>query len=148
MRHASRKTAALLTASWCALAPMCAATPRDPASELSRRSGLPPDEVGRLLADCSADQQSITFCAWRDQIAADDSLDEQTARFGASGSACRAAVTRQVAAWRQIRDKRCSAAARSEFGGGSAESAARLQCSADRTKSYVTTFKAPAACGR
>jgi Lysozyme inhibitor LprI len=93
------------------------------------------DEAGaaEMLADCNADQQSMYFCAWRDKIVAERSLDRVAAEKKAAMPTCAAAVDEWIRLESARRDKACVKQASTNFGGGSLEPTARMTCAKDAT---------------
>ena len=114
------------------------------ASEIAKLSGLPPDEVSRQLADCSANQQSMNFCAWRDQVEADHALDQHIKLSARTSTVCADAVRHQVGAWRRKRDAACAQDSAAQ--GGSEAKADFSECQASMTSDYARHYKMPAAC--
>lgn len=115
-------------------------------NEIAKRSGLPSQTVEHLLGDCAANQQSIDFCAWRDQIEAEQALSDAASKAKALSSHCDGLVTAQLAAWEKRRDTRCAAEAEKSDGGGSNEPAAEAECAASMTADYTRHFKPPSEC--
>lgn len=131
--------AAFLLLAW--FATWAIAAGQNPAAELSKRSGLPPDEVAKLLADCNANQQSMYFCTWRDQIAAEQQLQRVVDK---KPPACKVLLERKLGAWKRKRDRGCQRYAEQQWGGGSFERTGELICDTDETKDmtkYVSVKK-------
>lgn len=103
-------------------------------AELSRRSGLPVGELSELLADCDTNQQSMYFCAWRDQIAAERSLAAVLQRKRARMPGCRSILGPEIERWEQARDRSCAASAEREWGSGSMKRTATAVCIAAETE--------------
>jgi uncharacterized protein YecT (DUF1311 family) len=97
-------------------------------SELSERSKIPKSELNGLLADCNASQQSMYFCAWRDQISADRAFKQALADKAQAHPQCKAALEAKVAKWVQVRDRSCDRSAKNQYGEGSMTPTARLLC--------------------
>ena len=96
--------------------------------ELSQRSGLPVAEVGNLLADCHANQQSMYFCAWRDQIAADRIFWRTLAEKLQKMPQCKTSMEAKIASWAKTRDRSCEKSAMQEWGEGSMKPTAQAIC--------------------
>lgn len=105
--------------------------------ELSHRSGLPEDELNKLLANCDMDQQSMYFCAWRDQVIADRTLKRAMTNKEDKIPACKAAIESKIASWEQSRDKSCEKSAKKEWGNGSMKPTAQIKCVASETLKMV-----------
>lgn len=133
------KPAALLFASCCGLLISGLAQGSGPQDDkdaiktLLALSKLPEAELNEMLADCNADQQSMYFCAWRDKIVAERSLDRVAAERKAAMPACSAAVDEWIRLESVRRDKTCTKQASTNFGGGSLEPTARMTCTKDAT---------------
>ncbi len=106
-------------------------------SALSRRSQLPEDELRHLTADCAADQQRMYFCAYRDVVAAELTLDRAVADKARGRPGCKGAIDAKVERWKAARDRACTKSAAREWGGGSMEPTARNTCLAERTGRMV-----------
>lgn len=96
--------------------------------ELSKRSGLPDDELNRLLADCSANQQSMYFCAWRDQIAAEKTFDKVLVEKQLQLPQCKTFIESKAKSWSRIRDRSCDRSATKKWGEGSMKPTALAIC--------------------
>lgn len=101
--------------------------------ELSQRSGLPVAEVGNLLADCHANQQSMHFCAWRDQIAADRIFGRALAEKLQKMPQCKTSMEAKMASWKKERDQSCEKSATQEWGEGSMKPTAQAICVTSET---------------
>jgi len=97
-------------------------------AELSQKSGLPEADLNDLLADCHANQQSMYFCAWRDQIAADKKLRRALTEKKQKIPACKNFLESKIAAWIRFRDQSCDKSTRKEWGEGSMRPTARAIC--------------------
>jgi len=97
-------------------------------NELSERSKIPESELNTLLADCNASQQSMYFCAWRDQISADRTFKQALADKKQAHPECKAALETNVANWERLRDRSCDQSAKKQYGEGSMAPTARLLC--------------------
>lgn len=95
---------------------------------LERASGLPAAEISRLLADCEGSQQSMYFCAWRDQLEADRRLDHALSGKISRHPQCKASLENQFGTWQRRRAQRCRADAAEQHGGGSLQRTAELVC--------------------
>jgi len=96
--------------------------------ELSQRSGLRDVELSSLLANCSANQQSMYFCAWRDQISADRTFRQILADKLQKIPQCKTPVEYKVARWVRSRDQSCDKSATKEWGEGSMKPTAQALC--------------------
>lgn len=96
--------------------------------ELSRRSGLPGAELGSLLEDCNKNQQSLFFCAWRDQIAAEQALNSMLNDKQHNFPQCAAYFQSSVTSWKKAGDLACEKSARKEWGEGSMGPTAQAVC--------------------
>lgn len=105
-----------------------------PADEIAARSGLPASEVAALLAECDANQTSMNFCAWRDQIVAERDLQQVIARQESEHPERKAALEARVARWKKARDASCEKSAIKEWGDGSMRPAAQSICATAATK--------------
>jgi uncharacterized protein YecT (DUF1311 family) len=105
--------------------------------ELANRSGKSPAQVTTLLASCDANQTSMKFCAWRDELAAERTLLRLIERKRAASPKCGAKLAKTVAAWRKRRDETCRRSAAEQWGDGPMLSAAVAMCATDRTKQMV-----------
>jgi hypothetical protein len=110
------------------------AVDQSPVDMLSARSGLPKNNVSALLADCGANQTSINFCAWRDQIIAEQDLQHSVAKQEAAAPNCKAALDKKLAIWKKNRDLICRKSARNEWGSGSMQATAQAICATVETK--------------
>jgi uncharacterized protein YecT (DUF1311 family) len=98
------------------------------ASELAARSGLPESELKDFLADCNANQQSMYFCAWRDQIVAQRVFERLLADKMQSMPACKSALESRAADWARSRDRSCARSALKQWGDGSMRRTAQIIC--------------------
>ena len=96
--------------------------------DLSQRSGLPKAELSSLLADCNANQQSMHFCAWRDQIAADKAFGRALADKQQKMPQCKTSMEAKAASWVKSRDQTCEQSVTKEWGEGSMRSTAQAIC--------------------
>jgi uncharacterized protein YecT (DUF1311 family) len=117
-------------------------------STLSRRSQLPEEELSRLTADCAADQQSMYFCAYRDVVAAELTLDRVVADKVRGRPACKGAIEARVERWKAARDRACAKRAARAWGGGSMEPTARSACLAEDTGRLVRQAQRLDSCPR
>ena len=101
--------------------------------ELSQRSGLPEVDLNSLLADCSANQQSMYFCAWRDQIAADRALRRVLADKEQKMPKCKPSLESKIVTWGQRRDLSCDMSEKKQWGEGSMRPTAKAICIATET---------------
>lgn len=115
------------------------ATAPDPADVISKQSGLPASEVQGMLANCDANQTSLNFCAWRDQVVAEqklqDALDEKPA-------ACKTGLEKKITAWKKRRDANCKKSVEEENGGGSIVPMRIATCEADETDRMTKVIRA------
>ena len=105
--------------------------------ELASRSGMSPAQVTMLLASCDANQTSMKFCAWRDELAAERTLRRLLERKRAASPKCGAALAQTVEAWQKRRDESCRRSAKAQWGDGTMLSAAVAMCATDRTKQMM-----------
>ena len=136
---------AILASGDCNAAPSSTSM-REAALQVARRSGLSQDELRIMFADCSANQQTITFCAWRDQVAAEIDLQKTLSRVKAQSPVCGNRLARKASLWKRRRDSLCNDDAAKEFGGGSNEAAARSQCAASMTLDYAQQIRKHPSC--
>ncbi|WP_233831105.1 lysozyme inhibitor LprI family protein [Paraburkholderia sp. ZP32-5] len=113
----------------------------DPVDEIAHRSGLPASEVSAALADCDATQTNMNFCAWRDQIVAEQKLDDVVDATAGSSTACKTALQNKVIAWKKQRDARCLKSASREWGGGSMLPTAVAMCRTAATERMSKAIK-------
>jgi uncharacterized protein YecT (DUF1311 family) len=106
----------------------------NPTDELATRSGLPASEINTMLANCDADQTSMNFCAWRDQIVAEQELQTIVDKKSAASSTCKVTLEKKITAWKQSRDANCKKSADQQWHGGSMLPAAFAICATEETK--------------
>lgn len=128
------KPALLLLAVLSVSAVAASANAKTLTDELAKRSGMSPAEITMLLASCDANQTSMKFCAWRDELAAEHRLQRLIERKRAASPKCGAMLAQTVAAWQKKRDETCRRSAEQQWGGGTMLSAAVAMCATDRTK--------------
>ncbi|MEJ1978022.1 MAG: lysozyme inhibitor LprI family protein [Acetobacteraceae bacterium] len=126
--------------------PVLAAEQFDAIAEIARRSGLPEQEVAHRLLDCSANQQSMYFCAWRDLVVAEDKLKQRVSPVSQQSKDCADKTSAQLAAWFKKRDAICQRDAARAVGGGSDEPRQRVACEASMTDDYAQHFDEIAGC--
>lgn len=114
--------------------------------ELSRRSGLEKAELKSLLADCSASQQSMYFCAWRDQIEANQKLGLILAERAQKSPKCKPTLKSKVSRWEQMRDQSCNKSAKRQWGEGSMKPTAEAMCIAAETERMIKRLDAAHGC--
>lgn len=102
-------------------------------NELARRSALPEADLNALLANCDATQQSMYFCAWRDQIAADRRLNQAVADQVKLRPHCKPYFEARTASWSRARDQFCEKSAKADWTDGSMEPTAKLLCMTAQT---------------
>ena len=102
-------------------------------NEVLQRSGLPSAELKLFLADCDASQQSMLFCAWRDQVLAERGLSRTLTGQQLEWPACGRALDRAATSWRRARDHYCARSAAKSFGGGSMQQTEQTSCVGDLT---------------
>lgn len=120
------------------------ASPPDPIDEIAQRSGLPASEVSAALSDCDANQTNMNFCAWRDQLVAEQKLDDAVNAKAGSSTSCKTALQRKITAWKKRRDASCLKSASRQWGGGSMLPTAVAMCKAaetERMRKAITTGK-------
>ena len=96
--------------------------------ELSRKSGLAAGDLSKILSDCDVNQQSMYFCAWRDQIGAGLALDRVLADQLQKFPACKDFMESRVANWARSSDASCVKSASRAFGNGSMKPTAQAMC--------------------
>ena len=133
---------------WLAIAPLAvafsaAAAATDPPvlAELARRSSLPAAEIAELLGVCDSSQQAMYFCAWRDQISAEQSLRRVEDERIASAPACKVAFEATVDRWLRARDVSCDRSSRRQFGHGSMAPTARSICATKQTRALTSQVR-------
>lgn len=109
-------------------------------NELAERSGMRAGDVTALLANCDANQTSMKFCAWRDQLAAEHTLQRLIEEKRTASPQCAAALAQKVAAWQKQRDATCRQSAEARWGTSSMLSAAVAMCATDRTKQMAQSL--------
>jgi uncharacterized protein YecT (DUF1311 family) len=109
--------------------------------ELSQRSGLPAAELNNLLANCDANQQSMYFCAWRDQIAAEQEFGRILAEKEEKSPQCKEVLARKAEAWLRSRNRSCEKSATQEWGTGSMKPTAQALCAAVATKKMTAQLE-------
>jgi len=115
-------------------------------SELSQRSSLPEAELNKLLADCNANQQSMYFCAWRDQIAAVRTFEQALNDKQQKLSQCKTSLETKVASWMKSRDQSCEKSATQEWGEGSMKPTAQAICVTAETMRMTKKLENMAGC--
>jgi uncharacterized protein YecT (DUF1311 family) len=113
-----------------------------PVDEMAARSGLPASEVAALLANCDASQTSMNFCAWRDQLVAEQNLQLAVSRMEAQSPACKNRLEKQIPRWTRQRDLDCQKGARQDWGNGSMHQAAQTICLTKETERITGKVKA------
>lgn len=113
---------------------------------LVRASGLPAAEISQLLADCGASQQSMYFCAWRDQLEADHRLEDALATKISGSPQCKEALENQFAKWQHKRAQQCRADAAAQNDGGSLQRTAELICVRAATEAVLSRLSRTATC--
>ncbi|MGJ7492600.1 lysozyme inhibitor LprI family protein [Variovorax sp. ZT4R33] len=142
---------------WLAAMGLCAAVQAQPAalqtptmeelvSELSWRGERSPDELRRLIADCTARPQGDAFCAQRDAVSAELTLRRTAAEAVRRLPACRPTIEASIRRWGSLRDSTCTWRAAKEWGGGAMEPTARNLCLADSTARMTRRIERIHAC--
>lgn len=72
-----------------------------------------------MLANCDANQTSLNFCAWRDRVVAEQTLQNAVDEKTAHSPSCKARLPKKIAAWKKHRDAACKKSAEAANGGGS-----------------------------
>ncbi|PMS15825.1 hypothetical protein C0Z18_25440 [Trinickia dabaoshanensis] len=108
--------------------------------ELAKRTGVSPEQVTALLANCDANRNSMKLCAWRDELAAERTLSRLIDEKRAASPKCGAVLEQKVAAWQRRRDETCRQSAQRQWTDGSMQSAALAMCTTDRTKQMMQTL--------
>lgn len=111
---------------------------------LATRSGIPANELQGFLSNCDASQQSMYFCAYRDLVREELSLDR--AVLQRKDAACTSDLQQTKAEWITRRDAACRKTAAAEFGGGSMEPTARLMCMSEETQRTREALEAKSRC--
>jgi hypothetical protein len=114
----------------------------NPVDALSERSKLPASEVGALLADCGANQTSMNFCSWRDQLVAEHELQVLVDEKGAASATCKSSLDAAISTWRKRRDASCEKTAQKQYAGGSMLPAAEAICSTAETQRMIKKVRA------
>jgi uncharacterized protein YecT (DUF1311 family) len=124
----------------------CATTSTTPSgdevlAELSRRSALSSEMLRPMLSHCDADQQSMYFCAYRDSVAADLTLQRVVAEKVRRAPGCKAPLEIEIAGWERSREKGCAKSAAEDYAGGSMEPTARAACAAMTTNRMIEQLR-------
>lgn len=118
------------------------ATASNPADVIATRSGLPASEVDAALSHCDANQMSMNLCAWRDQIVAEQKLEQVVKGKAAVSASCQAAIEKRLTAWKTRRDANCKKSASREWGGGSMLPTAVAMCKTAETERISKAIEA------
>ena len=110
-------------------------------AELSQRSGLSGAELTEILADCHVSQQSLYFCAWRDQIGSTLALQRVLLDKRLKFPTCKAFMASRVERWADSRDRSCARSAKKEFGSGSMTPTAQAICVTAETVRMTTRLE-------
>ncbi|WP_421030080.1 lysozyme inhibitor LprI family protein [Paraburkholderia kururiensis] len=113
---------------------------------ISQRSGLPASEVNAMLSHCDANQTSTNFCAWRDQVVAEQELQRVVDEKSAASPACNEALEKKIEAWKKRRDASCQKSAQRKWGGGSMLPTAVAICATAETKRMTKRIDTRKAC--
>lgn len=100
-------------------------------NELAQKSAMPIAELETLLASCDTDnatQLALNFCAWRNQIAAEQTLTQTVAKKEQLNPQCKVSIHAKVNAWKHGLEDACKKAAAKDYAGGSMEPMARAMC--------------------
>jgi uncharacterized protein YecT (DUF1311 family) len=124
------------------LASVSAFAGQTPADELSARSGLPASDVNALLANCDANQTSMNFCAWRDQIVAERELQQIVEQRERAHPERKAALDARIKKWKKARDASCEKSAERAWDGGSMRPTAQAICATAATKKMTKKLSA------
>ncbi|NTX29948.1 DUF1311 domain-containing protein [Burkholderia pyrrocinia] len=116
------------------LASVSAFAGQTPADEIAARSGLPASEVNALLSDCDSNQTSMNFCAWRDQLVAEQELQQVVDKQVNERPQRKKALDARIAKWKKARDTSCEKSACNAWGDGSMRPAAQAICATAATK--------------
>lgn len=116
--------------------------------ELLHSSGLPATELKQLLADCNASQQSLYFCAWRDQIAAKQEFKRVVTEKEQAMPNCKNTITADIASWERDRDQSCKKSSTKDWSEGSMEPTAEAICVAAETTRMTKQLKAINSCDK
>ena len=109
--------------------------------ELSQRSGLSGSELAKILSDCNGTQQSLYFCAWRDQIGSTLALQRVLSDKHLKFPACKAFMNSRIESWTSSRDRFCARSAKKEFGEGSMKPTAQAMCVTAETIKMTTRLE-------
>jgi len=118
------------------------ASAADPIGEIAQRSGLPASEVAAALSACDDNQTNMNFCAWRDQLVAEQKLEDAVKARAGSSTSCNTTLQRKIAAWKKHRDASCLKSASRKWGGGSMLPTAVAMCKSaetERMRKAITT---------
>jgi hypothetical protein len=130
----------------CGSAAVVQASPASVIPSISAASGLPEAEIAALLADCAANQQAAYFCAWREQLQAERSLDAALAQRSQASPDCGKRLASEATHWKTQVQRRCRRSAEREWDGGSAQRRAELACTANRFDSAASAVATGTAC--
>lgn len=125
-----------------------AAEPYHPSTEevlrdLSRRSGVSPTELQRMLSDCELNQLNMNFCAYRDAVVADLQLRHAAEQRIRQQPECQTSFDKQLDAWRKSMVDSCEKSSTRKFAGGSMRPMVAAACQADETNAFRTRVNKP-----
>nr|WP_279613291.1 lysozyme inhibitor LprI family protein [Paraburkholderia tuberum] len=94
------------------------------------------------MSHCDANQMSMNLCAWRDQIVAEQKLEQVVKGKAAVSASCKAAIEKRLTAWKTRRDANCKKSASREWGGGSMLPTAVAMCKTAETERMSKAIEA------
>nr|WP_272945802.1 lysozyme inhibitor LprI family protein [Paraburkholderia sprentiae] len=106
----------------------------NPTDVIARHSGLPASEVDAALSHCDANQMNMNLCAWREQLVAEQKLEQVVESTTGSSGTCKASLEKRLTAWKRHRDASCEKSASQEWGGGSMLPTAVAMCKTVETR--------------
>lgn len=108
-------------------------------AELSKRSGIPPDELKDMLSDCNGNQLQMNFCAFRSFVEADLDMQQVLASCGAT-------LPARQKEWEASRDRQCNKEADDEAEGGSMRPMIFSACQATATEARTSLLRGVKSC--
>lgn len=109
--------------------------------ELSIRSGLSRDQLQEFISNCDANQMSMYFCAWNDEIASEQKLKQRLTDKLQNHPACQAKVTKLAKQWLAKENKRCEKSSKEEWSNGSMQPTAHVTCLDQKVQSKITAVE-------
>lgn len=132
-----------LSAATCAKPPLKqtrvveAPAPGEVLNEMARRSGLSETELGKLVANCDLNQQTLYFCAFRDFVTRDLQLERARAEKERQLPLCKTEIGKKLTDLARTRDENCRASAEDEAGEGSMNLQIRARCASSTTERLI-----------